>query len=162
LAGANCKKHRSRRTRHGPSRHRRVDNGDYRSSRRANLHARKLEVCFTLELLAGCIVYLARNGYSRNLFVIAPGETIYAKLIREFTPGEPAYLFKGIGGMDDMRVVTGDDYLYREPLTNTDDPLTVSPSRGDRTRTATPVLETRPVLSGRLYPHGYAVSDTST
>jgi hypothetical protein len=90
------------------------------------------------KLLAGCIVYLARNGYSRNLFVIAPGETIYAKLIREFTPGEPAYLFKGIGGMDDMRVVTGDDYLYREPLTNTDDPLTVSPSRGDRTRTCNP------------------------
>jgi superfamily II DNA or RNA helicase len=77
------------------------------------------------KLMSGCIVYLARNGYSRNFFVIAPGETIYAKLIRELTPGQPGYLFKGIGGMDDIRVVTGDDYLYREPLTNTDDPLTV-------------------------------------
>lgn len=77
------------------------------------------------KLLAGCIVYLARNGYSRDFFVIAPGETIYTKLIREFTPGEPGYLFKGIGGMEDIRVVTGEDYLYREPLTNTDDPLTV-------------------------------------
>jgi superfamily II DNA or RNA helicase len=77
------------------------------------------------KLLVGCIVYLARNDYSRNFFVIAPGETIYAKLIRELTPGEPGYLFKGIAGMDDIRVVTGDDYLFREPLTNTDDPLTV-------------------------------------
>jgi superfamily II DNA or RNA helicase len=77
------------------------------------------------KLLAGSIVYLARNGYSRNFFVIAPGETIYAKLIRELTPSDPGYLFKGIGGMDDLRVVTGEDYLYREPLTYTDDPLTI-------------------------------------
>jgi restriction endonuclease len=77
------------------------------------------------KLLAGCVVYLARQGLSRNFFVIAPGETIYSKLIRELTPGEPGYLFAGIGGMDDIRVVTGEDYLYREPLTNTEDPITV-------------------------------------
>jgi restriction endonuclease len=77
------------------------------------------------KLLAGCIVYLARNGLSRNFFILAPGETIYSKLIRELTPGEPGYLFKGIGGMGDIRVVTGEDYLYRESLTSTDDPLTI-------------------------------------
>ena len=38
------------------------------------------------------------NGYSRNFFVIAPGETIYAKLIRELTPSEPGYLFGASAG----------------------------------------------------------------
>jgi len=77
------------------------------------------------KLAAASIVYLARNGYSRNFFFIVPGETIYAKLIRELTPGEPDYLFRGIGGFDDIRLVTGDDYLFRETLTVTEDPLTV-------------------------------------
>jgi len=77
------------------------------------------------KLLAGAVVLLARTGKSRNFFIIAPGGTIYEKLIRELTPGSPGYLFAGIGGLEDLRVITGDDYLFREALATTADPMTV-------------------------------------
>jgi type III restriction enzyme len=46
-------------------------------------------------------LYLARTAgtgkpYSRNFFVLAPNTTIYEKLINDFTPGKPKYVFKGI------------------------------------------------------------------
>lgn len=77
------------------------------------------------KLLAGSIAYLARNGISRNFLIIAPGETIYSKLIREFTPGSPDYILKGIAGFAEPKVVSGEDYLYREAAQASGDPLTI-------------------------------------
>jgi restriction endonuclease len=76
-------------------------------------------------LLAGCITYLARKGVSRHFFIVTPGETIYTKLLRELEPGSPDYLFAGIAGMDDIRLVSGDDYLYREAIGDTTSRVTV-------------------------------------
>lgn len=46
-------------------------------------------------------LYLARRAgsgqpFSRNFFVLAPNTTIYNKLIEDFKPGTPKYVFKGI------------------------------------------------------------------
>jgi superfamily II DNA or RNA helicase len=88
--------------------------------------------CFALatgvgktKLLASAIAYLQRNAVSRNFFVLAPGETIYSKLIRDFTQGSKTYVFSGIAGVDDVRVITGDDYLYRESQSAATDPVSI-------------------------------------
>jgi type III restriction enzyme len=46
-------------------------------------------------------LYLARRAgsekpFSKNFFVLAPNTTIYDKLIEDFTPGRPKYVFKGL------------------------------------------------------------------
>jgi superfamily II DNA or RNA helicase len=77
------------------------------------------------KLLSGCITYLSRSSLSSNFLIIAPGETIYSKLLREFAPDSPNYILKGILGCDRVRLISGDDYLFREPLLVTDDPITI-------------------------------------
>lgn len=67
-------------------------------------------------LAAAAMVLLVRGGVSNQFFMIAPGETIYQKMLRELDPGGDRYMFAGIAGMEDVRVITGDDYLYREPV----------------------------------------------
>ena len=79
-------------------------------------------LCFALatgvgktRLMGAFIGYLhAAYGY-RHFFVLAPSLTIYDKLIRDFTPNTPKYVFKGIAefAVTAPEVVTGDNYEQR-------------------------------------------------
>ncbi len=76
-------------------------------------------VCFALatgvgktRLMGAFISYLhLAHGFS-NFFVLAPNLTIYNKLITDFTPNTPKYVFKGIAefATDAPAVITGDTY----------------------------------------------------
>ena len=82
-------------------------------------------MCFALatgvgktRLMGAFISYLyAAYGY-RHFFVLAPNLTIYDKLIRDFTPNTPKYVFKGIAEFATTvpEVVTGDNYEQRGSL----------------------------------------------
>lgn len=76
-------------------------------------------LCFALatgvgktRLMGAFIAYLFQAEGIKNFFVLAPNLTIYSKLIDDFTPGTPKYVFKGIGefGMQPPMVITGDTY----------------------------------------------------
>jgi type III restriction enzyme len=79
-------------------------------------------MCFALatgvgktRLMGAFISYLyAAYGY-RHFFVLAPNLTIYDKLIRDFTPNTPKYVFKGIAefAVNVPEVITGDNYEQR-------------------------------------------------
>jgi superfamily II DNA or RNA helicase len=68
-------------------------------------------------LMGACIAYLYECGLSRNFFLLAPGETIYRKMKAEIVRSHPKYLFAGLPHLHNARVVTGDDYRWREALT---------------------------------------------
>ncbi|NYS26583.1 DEAD/DEAH box helicase family protein [Rhodobacteraceae bacterium 2376] len=60
-------------------------------------------VCFALatgvgktRLMGAFISYLYMIGKSRNFFVLAPNLTIYEKLLADFQPTSPKYVFRGI------------------------------------------------------------------
>lgn len=60
-------------------------------------------LCFALatgvgktRLMGAFISYLFMTGRSRNFFVLAPNLTIYEKLLADFKPSSPKYVFKGI------------------------------------------------------------------
>ena len=63
-------------------------------------------------LMGAFIAYLYQSEGIRNFFVLAPNLTIYNKLIADFTPNTPKYVFKGIGefAVHPPLVVTGDTY----------------------------------------------------
>src|SRR5688572_14914845 len=76
-------------------------------------------VCFALatgvgktRLMGAFISYLHIAHGLRNFFVLAPNLTIYNKLITDFTPNTPKYVFKGIAEFATLppRLVTGDNY----------------------------------------------------
>ncbi|MBR2003411.1 MAG: DEAD/DEAH box helicase family protein, partial [Thermoguttaceae bacterium] len=76
-------------------------------------------LCFALatgvgktRLMGAFIAFLYQAGISRHFFVIAPNLTVYEKLIADFTPGTPKYVFRGIGefGAIPPVLVTGDNY----------------------------------------------------
>lgn len=85
-----------------------------------------VSLCFALatgvgktRLMGAFIAYLYlahRPGtdkpHSRNFFVLAPNTTIYEKLIDDFTPGRPKYVFKGIAefAQNPPLIVTGDNW----------------------------------------------------
>jgi type III restriction enzyme len=81
-------------------------------------------LCFALatgvgktRLMGAFISYLhAAYGY-QHFFVLAPNLTIYNKLIRDFTPNTPKYVFKGIAefAVTSPEVITGDNY-EQEPI----------------------------------------------
>lgn len=77
------------------------------------------------KLMAGAITLLQARGLSRNFFILAPGETIYSKLLRELSPGHPDYLFAGIPLMNSATVITGEDYLHREAVQRTAETPTI-------------------------------------
>jgi type III restriction enzyme len=59
-------------------------------------------MCFALatgvgktRLMGAFITYLHRAEGIRNFFVLAPNLTIYNKLIADFTPNTPKYVFQG-------------------------------------------------------------------
>lgn len=76
-------------------------------------------LCFALatgvgktRLMGAFIAYLHLAHSINNFFVLAPNLTIYNKLIADFTPNTPKYVFKGIGefAITAPRVITGDNY----------------------------------------------------
>ncbi|WP_369051358.1 DEAD/DEAH box helicase [Burkholderia gladioli] len=76
-------------------------------------------LCFALatgvgktRLMGAFISYLYLTGKSRHFFVLAPNTTIYEKLIADFSPGSPKYVFKGIAefAANLPLIITGDNY----------------------------------------------------
>jgi len=79
-------------------------------------------VCFALatgvgktRLMGAFIAYLHLAKGINNFFVLAPNLTIYKKLITDFTPNTPKYVFKGIAefATDTPEIITGDNYEQR-------------------------------------------------
>ncbi|MDD5581284.1 MAG: DEAD/DEAH box helicase family protein [Methylobacter sp.] len=76
-------------------------------------------LCFALatgvgktRLMGAFISYLHMAHGISNFFVLAPNLTIYNKLITDFTPNTPKYVFKGIAefAINSPKIITGDDY----------------------------------------------------
>jgi type III restriction enzyme len=76
-------------------------------------------LCFALatgvgktRLMGAFISYLHLAHGISNFFVLAPNLTIYNKLITDFTPNTPKYVFKGIAefAINSPKIITGDDY----------------------------------------------------
>lgn len=63
-------------------------------------------------LMGAFIAYLREKRISRHFLVLAPNLTIYDKLKKDFTPGTPKYVFKGLPlfATAPPVLVTGDDY----------------------------------------------------
>ena len=81
-------------------------------------------LCFALatgvgktRLMGAFISYLHLAHGIGNFFVLAPNLTIYNKLIADFTPNTPKYVFKGIAefATDTPAIITGDNYDQRDP-----------------------------------------------
>ena len=79
-------------------------------------------LCFALatgvgktRLMGAFITYLYQVHGIRNYFVLAPNLTIYEKLIKDFSPASPKYVFKGINDfvLAPPEVITGDNYESR-------------------------------------------------
>jgi len=76
-------------------------------------------LCFALatgvgktRLMGAFISYLHLAHGINNFFVMAPNLTIYNKLITDFTPNTPKYVFQGIAefASDPPEIITGDNY----------------------------------------------------
>jgi len=76
-------------------------------------------VCFALatgvgktRLMGAFISYLHLAHGNRHFFVLAPNLTIYNKLIADFTPNAPKYVFQGIAefAMNPPEIITGENY----------------------------------------------------
>lgn len=76
-------------------------------------------VCFALatgvgktRLMGAFISYLHRAEKVQHFFVLAPNLTIYRKLIADFTPGTPKYVFQGIHefATNPPQIITSDNY----------------------------------------------------
>ncbi len=76
-------------------------------------------LCFALatgvgktRLMGAFISYLHLAHGVNNFFVMAPNLTIYNKLIADFTPNTPKYVFQGIAefATDAPEIITGDNY----------------------------------------------------
>ncbi|MDP2884814.1 MAG: DEAD/DEAH box helicase family protein [Ignavibacteria bacterium] len=79
-------------------------------------------LCFALatgvgktRLMGAFISYLHLAHGINNFFVLAPNLTIYNKLITDFTPNTPKYVFKGIAefSTEAPEIITGDNYESR-------------------------------------------------
>ena len=82
-------------------------------------------LCFALatgvgktRLMGAFISYLHLAHGINNFFVLAPNLTIYNKLITDFTPNTPKYVFTGIAefAVNVPAIITGDNYEQRDPL----------------------------------------------
>jgi len=76
-------------------------------------------LCFALatgvgktRLMGAFITYLFKAEGIRHFFVLAPNLTIYNKLIADFTPNTPKYVFQGIAdfAVEPPEIITGDNY----------------------------------------------------
>jgi type III restriction enzyme len=82
-------------------------------------------LCFALatgvgktRLMGAFVTYLYQVHGHRNFFVLAPNLTIYNKLIADFTPNTPKYVFQGIAdfALEPPDIVTGENYEYAPSL----------------------------------------------
>jgi type III restriction enzyme len=82
-------------------------------------------VCFALatgvgktRLMGAFISYLHLAHGLSNFFVLAPNLTIYNKLIADFTPNTPKYVFKGIAEFSTQAplIITGETYAQGEGI----------------------------------------------
>ncbi len=76
-------------------------------------------LCFALatgvgktRLMGAFVAYLHQVEGIRHFFVLAPNLTIYNKLIADFTPGSPKYVFQGLSDfvIQPPEIITGDNY----------------------------------------------------
>ncbi len=76
-------------------------------------------LCFALatgvgktRLMGAFIAYLHLARGLNDFFVLAPNLTIYEKLIDDFTPNTPKYVFRGLGefASEGIEVITGETY----------------------------------------------------
>jgi len=76
-------------------------------------------LCFALatgvgktRLMGAFVAYLNQSWGIRHFFVLAPNLTIYNKLIADFTPGTPKYVFQGLSDftINPPEIITGDNY----------------------------------------------------
>lgn len=81
-------------------------------------------LCFALatgvgktRLMGAFVTYLHLAHGINNFFVLAPNLTIYNKLIADFTPNTPKYVFKGIAEFAQQapELITGDNYDQKKP-----------------------------------------------
>lgn len=86
-----------------------------------------LSVCFALatgvgktRLMGAFIAYLNLTHGMSTFFVLAPNLTIYNKLISDFTPNTPKYVFKGISefAVAPPEIITGENFETRGALLN--------------------------------------------
>lgn len=85
-----------------------------------------VNLCFALatgvgktRLMGAFVSYLYREHKVRNFLVLAPNLTIYRKLIADFTPNTPKYVFQGLPEFSVIRpdVVTGENWRTAPPTT---------------------------------------------
>ncbi len=76
-------------------------------------------LCFALatgvgktRLMGAFISYLHQVERIRHFFILAPNLTIYSKLLADFTPNTPKYVFQGISDFatNPPEIITGDNY----------------------------------------------------
>jgi type III restriction enzyme len=76
-------------------------------------------LCFSLatgvgktRLMGAFIAYLHQAEGVRHFFVLAPNLTIYNKLVSDFSPGSPKYVFQGLSEfvIQPPEIITGDNY----------------------------------------------------
>jgi type III restriction enzyme len=76
-------------------------------------------LCFALatgvgktRLMGAFVAYLFKAESIRHFFVLAPNLTIYNKLVADFTPNTPKYVFQGISDFatNPPEIITGDNY----------------------------------------------------
>ncbi|OGJ90983.1 MAG: type III restriction endonuclease subunit R [Candidatus Raymondbacteria bacterium RifOxyA12_full_50_37] len=86
-------------------------------------------LCFALatgvgktRLMGAFISYLYRAKNIKHFFVLAPNLTIYNKLIADFTPNTPKYVFQGISefAVEPPDIITGDNYESGRGIRKTD------------------------------------------
>lgn len=67
-------------------------------------------------LMGAFIAYLYTQKEIHNFFVVAPGTTVYEKLIDDLSnPANPKYVFKGLGCFaNPPNIITGNDYLHNQ------------------------------------------------
>ena len=79
-------------------------------------------------LIGAFISYLHLAYGFKHFFVLAPNLTIYEKLIADFTPNTPKYVFKGIAGFAAYppEIITGDNYEQRAGSLSLLSPVTIN------------------------------------
>jgi len=86
-------------------------------------------LCFALatgvgktRLMGAFIAYLHLAHNMKHFFVLAPNLTIYNKLIADFTPNTPKYVFQGIAelAITPPEIITGDNYESGRGIRGTD------------------------------------------
>jgi type III restriction enzyme len=96
-----------------------LEKGDDAASALEAIRAEFPSLCFALatgvgktRLMGAFIAYLTLAEQVRHFFVLAPNLTIYNKIIADFTPNTPKYVFQGISefAITPPEIITGDNY----------------------------------------------------